>query len=542
MNKKRFFGALLIIMALIVMLLPAAEADAETSASAFRIKSGELVEYTGTEKTVSVPKTVTSIGASAFENNIVVEKIILPDSVKQIDAYAFWGCENLKTVTLGKGLSEIGDFAFTNCDGLETMTIPSNVRSIGIQAFAYCDRFENITIPPEVTNIREDAFDGDYLLNIQCETGSYADTYAQDFYERQKNMTVYDTSGSSDGNPDKPLNTPEDGVYSGADIQDGREDNIPDKAAGEVLGSTKVVGNQAVVLMQGSELSVRGGGKSGGTADDNSNAGNAGAAGGENTVPEEDGAASEEPWKISERSHYRDENFTQTTLAEGVREIGRFAYARSGLTGIVLPEGLESIDYAAFYHCDNLTSVELPESVTNVAAKAFAHTAWVDNFLNGNAEDGGLNGGGSTGEGEQGDFLISGGVLVAYRGDAEGVTVPEGVRVIAGEAFADHPEMRRISIPDSVEYIDDDAFLGCVLEEIEYGGFTFSEDTMREFADEFAELFAGESAEEFFETNINFGAMDAAPQATERSFPFTWIIAALLLAGGCVCVFQRAGS
>lgn len=518
MNKKRFLGAFLIITALIVMLLPAAEADAETSASAFTIESGELVKYNGADKTVSVPKTVTSIGESAFENNIVVEKIILPNSVKQIKAYAFWGCENLKTVTLGKGLSEIGDFAFTNCGGLQSMTIPNNVRSIGIQAFAECRRFENITIPPEVTNIREDAFDGDYLLDIHCETGSYADTYAQDFYERQKNMTVYDSSdsGSTGESPDKPQNPSADGVYSGADLYPAQQDGASHENAGELMGSTKVVGNQAVVLMQSAQLPVHGSGAGSGSADP---AGSGNAASGDSVA-----AGEENPWKISERSHYRDENFTQTTLAEGVREIGRFAYARSGLTSIVLPDGLERIDYAAFYHCDNLTSAELPESVNSVEAKAFAHTAWVENFLNGSAADGEADG-----AGENGDFLISGGVLVAYRGDDEEVTVPEGVRVIAGEVFSDHPKMRKISIPDSVQYIDEDAFLGCALEEVEYGGSVFSEDTIKEFE------------EQFSESLISFASMSAAPETGGRSFPFTWIIAAVMLTGGCVCVFQRAG-
>ena len=131
MGKSRVLGAFLIIVALLVMLIPAAEADAETSASAFSIKRGELVKYTGKDAVVTVPDTVTVIGKSAFENNTYVEKIILPDSVEQIKAYAFWGCDNLRTVTLGKGLASIGDFAFTNCTGLEKMTLPETVHSIG---------------------------------------------------------------------------------------------------------------------------------------------------------------------------------------------------------------------------------------------------------------------------------------------------------------------------------------------------------------------------------------------------------------------------
>ncbi len=486
MKKRRLFGAFMMIMALIVMLLPAAEADAETSASDFTIKNGVLTKYKGKEKTVSVPnKTVTAIGASAFEGNTVVEKVILPNSVTQIDAYAFWGCENLRTVTLGSGLKSVGDFAFINCTGLETMTIPKNVRSIGIQAFAYCERLEDITIPPEVTDIREDSFEGDYLLNIHCEEGSYADKYARDFYERQKDISVYpDPKQEEPYNPDVPL----DGVYSGDSIQN----NSPSQEIiGKVFGSTKVVGNRAVVLMQNSDLPVW---------DSSSQTGTEG-----------NGSEPEMPWRVSERTHYRDEAFTEETVSADVREIGRFAYARSGLRDITLPDGLETIEYAAFYHCDFLRDVKLPESVTAVEPKAFAHTAWMDGFLNGRDRT-------------EGDFLISGGVLVAYRGSSDEVLIPDGVRVIAGEAFADHSEIKSLSVPDSVQYIDDSAFSGCSVEKISYAG--------KDFSDMFDDM--------LMEEQIRLGAMDGAPAgAGGGAFPYAWAVAALLFMGGSVCMLWK---
>ncbi len=500
MKKGRFVGAILMIMALIVMLLPATEADAETSASDFVIENNELIKYKGTEVNVTVPGDVAIIGEGAFENNTEVEKVVLPDSVTQIKAYAFWGCERLRTVTLGKGLTAVGDYAFTNCDGLQTMTIPSTVRSIGIQAFSDCNRLEDIMIPPTVTSIKEDAFDRDYLLNIRCEEGSYADKYAKDFYERQKNMAVY--TDESSGRWDIPY----DGVYSGdifASDDDGKDsDNILfDDFTGEILGSTRVVGNQAVVLMQSAGLSVLESEPEGQT---------------------DASAGAEVPWKITERTHYRDQEYTEGVLAADVREIGRFAYARSGLKNVTLPDGLEKIEYAAFYHCDDLNGVELPASVTAVEAKAFAHTPWVDNFLNGR-------------DGTEGDFLISGDVLIAYRGNSEEVTVPDGVRVIAGEAFADHAEMRKISIPESVQYIDDDAFLGCNPTEIEYGGVPFTEML----------------SDMLLEERINLGGLSAAPREVDKitsatssgmssgKLPFTWILAGRMFVGGSICMLRR---
>ncbi len=500
------------IMALIVMLLPAAEADAETSASAFTVRRGELLKYTGSESTVSVPKSVTIIGEGAFQNNTTVEKVILPDSVEQIKAYAFWGCDNLKTVTLGKGLTSVGDFAFTNCGGLQTMTIPSNVQRIGIQSFAFCTRLEDITLPPEVIDIKEDAFDGDYLLNIHCETGSYADKYAQAFYERQKDMPVYGDVGASGG---ADPGVPSDGVYSGSWYQpDNGNQTVNDLPQGQVFGSSKVVGNQAVILMQNAGLPVQ---ENSGVSGSQNNA--------QGTVGGNTQNTGDIPWRISERAHYRDAAFTDTELNGEIREIGRFAYARSALQNIALPDGLEKIEYAAFYHCDDLAEVALPDSVTTVEPKAFAHTPWVDNFLSGRDET-------------DGDFLISGGVLMVYRGNAEDVAIPEGVRVIAGEAFSGHGEIRKISFPTSVQHVDAEAFAGCVPEEIEYGGASYSP---TEFSA--LKLFEIDPFEDvLLEEQVSLGAQSAAPTTGGGigGRPLFLAIAAALFLGGCACMFRRA--
>lgn len=498
MNKKKLFGVFLIITSLIVMLLPAAEADAETSASAFTIKSGELIEYKGVASTVSIPDTVTAIGEGAFENNDYVKKIILPDSVKKINAYAFWGCDNLETVVLGSGLTEVGDFAFANCDGLETMTIPKNIRSIGIQAFTDCNNFEDITIPFQVTEISEDAFEGDYLLNIHCETGSYADKYAQAFYERQKNMAVYEEPKDES----IKIEVPEDGVYSGSGSNEENEEGLLYKVdvQGNALGTTTVVDNQAFVFLQEGDASVQDGNKKhlSDAKDDNTS----------NKVVSSAGQSG----VIEERTYYRNADIKEVVVENGVHTISQFAYARSGISKIELPEGLKEIEYAAFYHCDNLADVEIPESVTAVAAKAFSHTAWVKDFLSANKSD-------SLAESSsEEDFLISGGVLIAYRGNAKEVFVPNGVRVIAGEAFEDHIEIEKVILPASVQTIDEVAFEGCSPKEVEYNG-----DIMDE---------------ELVETRVSVNAFSQPPQKQSKS-PILWIIAAVTLLSGCGCMLYK---
>ncbi len=443
-KRKRLSGILLIIAALIIMQLPVAEADAaSSSASDFKIEGGVLVKYRGTETNVSIPDTVEAIGDGAFEDNTRVELVVIPNSVKRIGAYAFWGCDKLDTVVLGKGLTAVGDFAFAGCGGLEQMTIPSNITSIGISAFADCVNLKDISIAPETTDIHESAFDGCYRLTIHCQPGTMADKYAQEFYERQKEMPEYQDV------PEYP-----DGDGTGGETTTPAPDVPSEPSAtpvpGTVLGSTQIVGNHAVFFIDSKLPEVRSSLEGLPSASDN-------AAPVGNLMQ----AASEGVSKyttvdnrvIADQAYYRNGGLGEVQLPMGIAELGQFSFARSSVTGITVPLGVRTISYGAFYHCDSLGRVSLPASVTLVEPKAFSYTPWMDNFLGGMAVEGN--------ESSDGNYLISGGVLVAYRGSDSQAVIPDGVRVIAAEAFRDHGELESVVIPDSVTVIGEGAFEGC---------------------------------------------------------------------------------
>ena len=463
-GKKRLLGALLTAAALIIMQVPGLEADASTSASGFQMDGSTLTRYRGTEKNVSIPATVQTIGQGAFEDNLNIELVVVPNSVKRIEAYAFWGCDNLDTVVLGKGLSEVGEYAFTNCTGLEQIAIPSAATSIGSEAFKDCVNLKDITIPPETVNIAESAFDGCYQLTIHYEEGSAAEEYAKAFYERQKEMPGYVESTPAPVPPEEtdPIATPAP-----------EETPVPTQAPAEegtLLGTTHIVGNRAVLFMDSMKMQVFGGG---GNQNISGEAGEAvpGSGGTQEPVQGGSGADSKIPKyrivdgkAVADQAYYRNGNLSDVALPDGILEIGEFAFARSSLTSVEIPQGTEVISYGAFYHCGQLAEVELPDSVMCVEPKAFEHTLWMDGFL----------AGGSSGEGEgsaeTGVFLITGGVLAAYRGNSSVVTVPEGVRVIAGEVFRDHEEIERVELPDSLLVAGEGAFEGCTnLKEIVLG-------------------------------------------------------------------------
>ncbi|MDE7353008.1 MAG: leucine-rich repeat domain-containing protein [Acetatifactor sp.] len=466
-KRRKLCGVLLIVTALVLMMLPVSEADAAASASDFKMEGSTLVKYRGSDKNVSVPDTVEVIGEGAFEENKNVELVVLPNSVKRIEGYAFWGCDRLDTVVLGKGLTQVEEFAFAGCKGLKQMTIPANVTSIGNQAFGDCVNLKDISIPPETTQIAESAFEGCYQLTIHCEAGSPADTYAQAFYERQKEMPEYE---------DVPDYAPEDQDSAASDptSEPGEESSaepaptpVPEQqpSGGEsVLGSSWVVGNRAFVYIPTGNLQVLGGNAGGtnfGTGDGQGSVGQTGeipaagslwadnlANGGLAKYTVVDGQI------VADQAYYGNRGLGSVVLPEGIREIGQFSFARSSITDVVIPEGVTDIGYGAFYHCDSLTGVTLPGTVRNVEPKAFENTAWLKAFL-------------ESGE----EFLISGGVLVAYGGEGAAVTVPDGVRVIGAEAFAGHGEIQSVTLPDSLQVIGEGAFENCgKLVQVDLGG------------------------------------------------------------------------
>ena len=137
---------------------------------------------------ISIPNSVDSIGASAFQGcsglitlnyNAIscsyagssstnsacsgctnITTVNIGNSVTTIPPYLCYGLSGLTSLTIPNSVTSIGNSAFRSCTGLTSIIIPSLVTSIGNSVFSGCTGLTSLTIPNSVTSIGNSAFSG----------------------------------------------------------------------------------------------------------------------------------------------------------------------------------------------------------------------------------------------------------------------------------------------------------------------------------------------------------------------------------------------
>lgn len=152
-------------------------------------------------------------------------------------------------------------------------------------------------------------------------------------------------------------------------------------------------------------------------------------------------------------------------IPSGLQEIGQWAFAKSGLTEITIPENIRYIRYFAFSECANLKQIVIPESVTALESSAFSYcTSLTYASLPGTVSKIGI----SLFEGceslasVQLPDSINSVENDAFNGcrSLTGISLPE-VSHIANNAFKDCESLVSVSISQFCSEIDSGAFSGC---------------------------------------------------------------------------------
>ncbi|MBQ5339630.1 MAG: leucine-rich repeat protein [Oscillospiraceae bacterium] len=145
----------------------------------------EIEEYAFQDETiiesVSLPDSLKSIGANAFDGCSKLRELTLPDSVEHIGDYAFADC-GIEKLKLSNGMQDINMYAFYRNEKLKKVVIPGSVKVIGDYAFCQCTALEKVCIPMSVDKIGTQSFNG--FPPIECDvyfSGSQPDWDEKDY-------------------------------------------------------------------------------------------------------------------------------------------------------------------------------------------------------------------------------------------------------------------------------------------------------------------------------------------------------------------------
>ena len=157
---------------------------------------------------------------------------------------------------------------------------------------------------------------------------------------------------------------------------------------------------------------------------------------------------------IDDGAFYKCETITDVEIPEGVIQIGNSAFSMcSKLEKVTLPDSVTIIESSAFYGCEKMKSIRIPSGVNMIEWRVFTKCVNLESIdVDENNEeycsvDGVM-------------FTKNKAMLRYYpagRADEE-YTVPGETINISIFAFSDCKNLRRLTIPESVEIIDPGAF------------------------------------------------------------------------------------
>ena len=387
---------------------------------------------------ITIPNSVTSIGAWAFYGCKLLSAVTLPNNLTSIGSNAFSNCKSLTSIVIPEGVTSIGDDAFSSCSSLTSVTIPNSVTSIESDAFSWCSSLTSVTIPNSVTSIGNYAFSHCSSLTSVTIPNSVTSIGEKAFY--------YCTFVKENFINNSLLNA-EESDYWGAEIADIELDGL-------FIRNDTIIDCRPYVT----SISIP------------SNITSIGAYAFSDCTSLTSITIPNSVTSIGTYAFDWCTSLTSVTIPNSVTSIGTYAfYNCSSLTSVTIPNSMTSIENSAFRSCSSLTSVTIPNSVTSIGTWAFCDCSSLTSIVIPDGvtsigvfafENSGIYNEKSNWENNAlyiNDCLI----LIDWNYTASTYCIKEGTRLLANGCCDFRPNLESITIPNSVRYIGQGAFADC---------------------------------------------------------------------------------
>ena len=323
--------------------------------------------------------------------------VVIPDGSSAIGEEAFKDCENLTSVVIPDGVTSIGKFAFSWCKNLTSVIIPDSVTKIDINAFLYCTSLMNINIPDGISSIDAFVFSNCSSLT-KISIPNTVTTIRNDAFSGCSSLASIDI-------PDTVTLIGSSAFYGCTGL-----------ASITIFDSVTKIGDGAFAGIGSIQV------------DD----------GNENFISVDGNLYNKDMSVLMQ--YTGNGNFE---IPDSVTSVPAMAFAYSGLTSVIIPEGIASIENGTFYNCSNLTNISIPDTVTSIGYQAFQNCS---NLTSINIPD---------------RITSIGFGTFSDCSSLQSVDIPDGITSIEDTTFSGCSSLTNINIPDTVTSIGKLAFFGC---------------------------------------------------------------------------------
>ena len=354
-------------------------------------------------KDVDLPENLVTIETNAFCGDSSFTKIVIPNKVQTIGECAFKNCSNVMLITFGSSVKTIKDYAFEGLTKIETINVPNNITSIGVGAFQSCSKLQEISLP--------------FVGASRTATGP-SSTFGYIF-----GYTSYSTSLSSNAG-----NYTYDGFTTSSYVSYGYSKDYSASTSSSYDGYTYYNSSYYNWYNGSLDTTIK--------LTTNRNEFTNYILGTNKARYNPSGTT----WQYSCYDVYVG-TWNSTSSGTKTYALSCYFYNIPSTISKVTITDASKIGSAAFMNCSNITEINLNSEITSIGEYAFRNCGYVNKSSD--------------------EFVVSGDVLLKYNGNASNVIVPNGIDIIAPQAFYGNTRINNVSLPESVTFIGAYAFYNC---------------------------------------------------------------------------------